>query len=151
MALESVDLFQEVSEQSRSEIAQIATEESYAQGAFLFQAGDPAVFLYILQTGWVRLSVARGGLLSHTVSDPGEAVGWSSMAGTGVYTASAECLIPVTVMKIGNEKLNYILSEDPASGLAFYRRLAKVIGRRLVASYTATLSMHSLGDTRSYG
>ena len=29
MALESVDLFQEVSEQSRSEIAQIAAEESY--------------------------------------------------------------------------------------------------------------------------
>ena len=53
MALESVDLFQEVSEQSRSEIAQIAAEESYAQGAFLFQVGDPAVFLYILQTGWV--------------------------------------------------------------------------------------------------
>jgi CRP-like cAMP-binding protein len=151
MALESVDLFQEVSEQSRSEIAQVATEESYAQGAFLFQAGDPAPFLYILQKGWVRLSVARGGLLSHTVSDPGEAVGWSSMAGTGVYTASAECLIPVTVMKIGNKKLDQILGGDPASGLAFYRRLARVIGRRLVASYTATLSMHSLGDTRSYG
>jgi CRP-like cAMP-binding protein len=85
------------------------------------------------------------------VSDPGEAIGWSSMAGNGVYTASAECLIPVTVMKIGNKKLNRILEVDPASGLAFYRRLAKVIGRRLVASYTATLSMHSLGDTRSYG
>ena len=151
MALESVYLFQEASEQARSEIAQVAVEESFAQGAFLFHACDPAEHLYILQKGWVRLSVARGGLLSHLVTDPGEAIGWSSMAGNGVYTAAAECLIPVTVLKIGTETLNKVLEADPASGLTFYRRLARMIGRRLVASYSATLSMQSSGDTQSYG
>ncbi len=151
MPLESVYLFQEASEQARSEISQIATEESYSQGAFLFHAGDPADHLYILQKGWIRLSVARRGLLSHIVSEPGEAIGWSSMAGNGVYTASAECLIPVTVLKIEKERLNQVLEADPASGLTFYRRLARMIGRRLVASYGATLSMQSSGDTRSYG
>ncbi len=151
MALESVYLFQEVCEQTRGEIARIATEESYSQGAFLFHAGDPADYLYLLQRGWVRLSVARRGLLSHIVSDPGEAIGWSSMAGNGVYTASAECLLPVTVLKIGKETLNQMLERDPASGLSFYRRLARMMGRRLVASYGATLSMQFPGDTRSYG
>ena len=151
MTLESVYLFQKVSEQTRSEIAQIAVEESYSQGAFLFHAGDPADHLYILQKGWIRLTVARRGLLSHIVSDPGEAIGWSSMAGNGVYTASAECLLPVTVLKIGKEKLNQILEGDPPSGLSFYRRLARMMGRRLVASYGATLSMQFPGDTRSYG
>ena len=151
MHLESVYLFQEVNEQSRSEIERIALEESYPQGAVLFHAGDPATSLYIVEKGWVRLSVTRGGLLSNVVSEPGEAIGWSSMAGNGVYTASAECLIPVTALRIRVERLNEILMKDPASGMAFYRRLAKTIGRRLVASYTATLSMQSLGDTRSYG
>ena len=151
MALESVYLFQEASEQARTEIAQSAAEEAYAQGAFLFHAGDPADHLYILQKGWVRLSVARRGLLSHIVSEPGEAIGWSSMAGNGVYTASAECLIPVTVLKIAEAALTQVLEAHPASGLAFYRRLARMIGRRLVASYGATLSMQSSGDTQSYG
>ena len=151
MPLESAYLFQEVSEQSRDEIAQVATEESCPQGAFLFHAGDPADHLYILQKGWVRLSVAQRGLLSHIVSDPGEAIGWSSMAGNCVYTASAECLQPVTVTKIGKDKLSLILERDTASGMAFYRRLAKWMGRRLVASYSAMLSLQSLGDTRSYG
>jgi CRP-like cAMP-binding protein len=151
MPWQSAYLFQEVSEQTGSEIAQIAIEESYSQGAFLFHVGDPAAHLYILQKGWVRLSVARRGLLSHVMSDPGEAIGWSSMAGNGVYTASAECVIPVTVLKIGKEKLNLILEKDPASGLSFYRRLARMMGRRLVASYGATLSMQFPGDTRSYG
>jgi CRP-like cAMP-binding protein len=85
------------------------------------------------------------------VSEPGEAIGWSSMAGNGVYTASAECVIPATILKIGKERLSQILEQDPASGLAFYRRLARMIGRRLVASYGATLSMQFPGDTRSYG
>ena len=151
MHLESAYLFQEVSEQTRSDLAQIATEESYSQGAFLFHAGDPADYLYLLQKGWVRLSVARRGLLSHIVSDPGEAIGWSSMAGNGVYTASAECLLPVTILKIEKVRLNQILERDPASGLSFYRRLARMMGRRLVASYGATLSMQFPGDTRSYG
>jgi CRP-like cAMP-binding protein len=151
MPLESAYLFQEVGEQTRSEVVQIAAEESYSQGAFLFHAGDPADHLYILQKGWLRLSVARRGLLSHIVSDPGEAIGWSSMAGNGVYTASAECLIPVTVLKIGEERLNQILERNPAGGLSFYRRLARMMGRRLVASYGATLSMQFPGDTRSYG
>ncbi len=151
MYLDSVYLFQEVGEQTRGEIAQIAAEESFPQGAFLFHAGDPADHLYILQKGWIRLTVARRGLLSHIVSEPGEAICWSSMAGNGVYTASAECLIPVTVLKIGKEKLDQILEQDPASGLAFYRRLARMIGRRLVASYGAALSMQFPGDTRSYG
>lgn len=152
MPLESAFLFQEVSEQTRSEIMQIATEESYVQEAFLFHAGDPADYLYLLQRGWVRVSVTRRGLLSHVVTEPGEAIGWSSMAGNGgVYTASAECLMPVAVLKIGKERLNQILESDSVSGLGFYRRLARMMGRRLVASYGATLSMQFPGDTRSYG
>jgi CRP/FNR family cyclic AMP-dependent transcriptional regulator len=149
--LESVYLFQEVGEQSRRKIARIASDEQYSPGACLFQAGDPADCLYILVRGSVRLTVSRRGLLSYVVGDFGEVIGWSSMAGSGAYTSSAECLVPVTVMKIAGDALDRILDADPASGLAFYRRLARLIGKRLTASYGATLSMHSLGDTSSFG
>lgn len=151
MPLESSYVFQKVSERTRAKIAGIATEETYAQGAFLFQASDPANYLFILRSGLLRLSVARGGMLSSVVTEPGAAIGWSSMAGNGVYTASAECLVPVSVYKLPAEQLGQILEKDPASGLEFYRRLAKMIGRRLVASYGATLSMQFPGDTKSFG
>ncbi len=151
MSLESAYLFQDVSEQARREIAHVAVEESHAPGEFLFRAGDVADRLYILRSGWLRLSIVRGGLLSSIVTEPGEAVGWSSMAGSGTYTASAECLVPVSVYKIPQDRLSGILEQDPASGMAFYKRLAKLIGRRLVSSYGATLSMQFPGDTRSFG
>lgn len=151
MPLANAYLFQEVSPATCDRIAGIAAEESYAQGAFLFRAGDPANHLFILRSGWLRLSITRGGLLSSIVTEPGEALGWSSMAGNGIYTASAECLVPVTVYKIPCDRLREILEQDAASGLTFYRRLARTIGRRLVASYGATLSMQFTGDTRSFG
>lgn len=149
--LESVYLFHEAGEQTRREIARIASDELFSQGAYLFHAGDPADYLYILVRGSVRLTVSRRGLLSFVVGDFGEVIGWSSMAGSGFYTSSAECLVPVTVMKIKADALDRILEADPASGLAVYRRLAGFIGKRLAASYGATLSMQSLGDTSSFG
>jgi CRP-like cAMP-binding protein len=149
--LESIYLFQEAAEQTRREIARIATEQHYSQGMYLFEAGAPADSLYILLRGSVRLTVTRGGLLSYVLGDFGELIGWSSMAGGGRYTASAECLLPVSAMRVPAAALDRILDADPASGLAIYRRLAALIGKRLTASYGATLSLHSLGDTSSFG
>ena len=64
------------------------------------------------------------------------------MAGFDVYSASAECFEPSTVLRIPAAKLTSILENDPASGLEFFRRLARYIGGRLIESYGATLSMH---------
>ena len=153
MLLRAAFLFQDLSEATLEAVAGIAAEESHAAGTFLFRADDAATDLYILAEGRVRLSVIRGGALAHTVSGPGEAMGWSSMAGLEAYTASAECTAPTTVMRIPSEPLMRILKGDPASGFQFFRRLSAQIGGRLVESYGATLSMqgHKGTGTGSYG
>jgi len=151
MQLDRAFLFQGMSDERREEIARIANEESHEKGSFLFKAGDPAEYLYILTDGRVRLSVRGTGHIAQIVSDPGDSIGWSSMAENEVYTASAECLLPVTLLKIHNAKLERILEKDPVAGISFYRRLAQLIGRRLVASYGATLSVHGQRDPRSWG
>lgn len=151
MSLRSAYLFQDVSENSLQAITGVSAEERHAAGTFLFQAGDPATDLYILAEGRVRLSVSRGGLIAHTVSEPGEALGWSSMAGFESYSASAECTVPTTVIRIPSDQLARILEDNPASGLKFFQRLAHEIGGRLAESYGATLSMHGQKGTGSYG
>ncbi|MGO9642636.1 MAG: Crp/Fnr family transcriptional regulator [Candidatus Acidiferrales bacterium] len=151
MLLRSAFLFQDLSEASLEAIAGISTEQRHVAGTFLFRADDPATHLYILAEGRVRLSVIRGGALAHTVSEPGEAMGWSSMAGLDAYTASAECTAPTAVIRVPSERLMHILEDDPASGFKFFRRLARHIGSRLVESYGATLSMQGQKGTGSYG
>jgi CRP-like cAMP-binding protein len=151
MLLRTAYVFQDLSDASVEAIAGISAEERHAAGTFLFRANDPATDFYILAEGRVRLSVSRGGALAHTVSEPGDSIGWSSVVGSEAYTASAECTAPTTVIRMASEKLMRVLEADPASGFHFFRRLAGQIGSRLVESYGATLSMQGQKGTGSYG
>lgn len=151
MSLENAYLAQGISKPTLERIAAIATEESHAAGTFLFHAGDPADYLYILGTGRIRLRVGDKGNIAYVVSEPGEVIGWSSMVEQEEYTSSAECILPVNVTKIQRDALLQLLEKDPASGLAFFRHLSKIIGQRLVNCYKATLSVHGKRNSRSYG
>jgi CRP-like cAMP-binding protein len=151
MPLEKSYLFQGLGEQAMAEIARIAVRDSYEKGAFLFRAGDAATHLYILEEGRIRLSVRGTGHFAQIVSEPGDALGWSSMVDRESYTASAECLVPVKVLKLDRDRLERVLEADPAGGLSFYKRLAWLIGQRLTASYGGTLSVYGERASKSYG
>ncbi len=142
MLLSAADLFQDLGQATLDAAAAAASEERHAPGTFLFRAGDEAADFFVLAEGRIRLSVSRSGGIAHTVNRPGETLGWSSMAGFDVYSASAECIEPTTVLRIPAAKLAAILESDPPGGLRFYRRLARYVGGRLIESYGATLSMH---------
>jgi CRP-like cAMP-binding protein len=50
-------------------------------------------------------------------------------------TASAECMTPANLLRFDQEKVLKILDEDPANGLVFFKRLADILGNRLLHSY----------------
>jgi len=151
MYIDTAYLFEGVNERTRKRILDTAREESHAAGDFLFHQDEPARDFYILEEGRVRISVGPQGLLAHVASDPGDMIGWSSLVGNPTYTASAECLGPVKVSKIEKSQLDKILSEDPLSGMNFFKRLAALIGGRLAESYQAALTGHGVQEPRSYG
>jgi len=136
---------------TRQRILESAREESYAQRDFIFRQGEPARHFFILGEGRVRLSLGQGELLAYTASDPNDLIGWSSLVENETYTASAECLVPVKVLRIEKQRLDEILLQDPVSGMAFFKNLAALIGRRLIKSYQATLSVHGERGPRPGG
>jgi voltage-gated potassium channel len=137
-----VFLFQGIRELTHDRILESAHEESYAKGDFIFRRGDPARQFFILAEGRVRLSLGREELLAYVACDPGDLMGWSCLVGNETYTASGECLVPVKVLRFEQQKLDAILRDDPASGMVMFQHLAKLIGRRLINSYQASLSLH---------
>jgi CRP-like cAMP-binding protein len=151
MVLDTADVFQDLEGRVLREIEAVATTEDCQAGTYLFHAGGEATSLYILVEGRVRLSVSRGGHIAHMVTERGEALGWSAMAGFAQYSASAECVAHTTVMRIAAADLNRILEAEPASGMRFFRRLVMQLANRLFESYGETLSMHGKGGEGSYG
>ena len=145
------ELFKGMRDETRRKILASAHEETYAAGDFLFREGGPAQHFYILCEGRVRLAVGAKGSLAYVVSAPGDVLGWSTLAGNATYTASVECRTAVKVLKVESAKLDEIFAGDPASGIAFYKHVAALLGRRLIASYQATLSVHGERDPRPGG
>ncbi len=142
MRLEAVGLFQGITAASLQRVSALGKEESHAPGVFLFQRGDPARSLYVLEAGRVRLKIGETGHVALLHCNPGDVVGWTSLTGHESHFASAECIDAVTVLKFEAAALAGLLEQDPASGLHFYRALSALIGGRLIASYTATVGVH---------
>ena len=121
------------------------------EGTSLFKEGDPASNFYILAAGKVKLTIGKEGHITHLVNNPGEAFGWSSLVEHGFYTASAECSVPTRLLRIGKKELDKIFEKHPGSGLVFFKRLAAVVGKRLMNSYRSLLAFNKDEGPLIYG
>jgi CRP-like cAMP-binding protein len=140
MYIQQADLFWGMSRSFVKEVMGVAKKETYQKGDFLFREGDPAAHFYILVKGHIKLTTSEAGQLVHTVDHGGEAFGWSSLVDRDVYSASAECTEKAILQKIDRRSLQKVLEEDTANGLIFFKRLAGIIGNRLIWSYKMTTS-----------
>ena len=151
MFILEADLFKGMSQEVINEIDRVTSEESYEGGTFLFRECDAASNFYILAAGRVKLTIGAEGHITHLVSNPGEAFGWSSLVEHGFYTASAECSAPTKLLRIETKELDKIFEKHADSGLLFFKRLAAVIGKRLMSSYRSLLAFHKGEGPLVYG
>jgi CRP-like cAMP-binding protein len=142
MIIEKANLFEGMSSRIVGEIEDAMVKETYEPGAFIFRSGDPSEYLYILLEGRVRLSVGGEGHVALVVKNSGDAFGWSSLVDRETYTASAECLGATTVGKLRRDVLATIFDRECATGLIFYKRLAKLISHRLLLCYKLLPAAH---------
>ena len=113
----------------------ITNRKSYEKGQFVFFEGDNASFFFTLIQGRVKLSIGETGEEVYIVEQAGEVFGWSSLMDRSQYSASAECLEPTNLLLIEKDKLERLLSSDPANGMIFYKNLSQTLGNRLLKSY----------------
>lgn len=117
------------------EFMRITTPVNFEQGEFVFRESDPADSFYTLVAGRVRLTVGEPPKEVYSVDQAGEAFGWSSLVDRNYYSATAECIEPARCLKLERRKLEALLQAHPESGLVFYKKLAGMIGHRLVQFY----------------
>ena len=71
----------------------------------------------------------------YRVRHPGEMIGWSCLVGRETYSASAECSESTELLKFDRESFLKILNKSPANEARLYRRLAEMLGNRLLELY----------------
>ena len=145
------DIFWGISKALAREIMKISVTESHQDGELLFREGAPAKSFYVLLKGRVKLSLGEIGQAVYIVSNAGEAFGWSSLIGRENYSASAEVMAPTKLLKFDREKLQNVLEKDTPNSLILFKRLAEILGNRLLQSYRLISSVSRADISPSYG
>ncbi len=135
MIIDQGELLQGTTMVFMKEFTELTVRESHKKGDFIFHEGDKAAYFYTLIKGYVKLNIGETGHKVYIVSKPGEAFGWSSVVGRDVYSASAECTEPTALLRIDRGKLQNLLEKHPECGVIFYKKLAEVLGNRLIQCY----------------
>jgi CRP-like cAMP-binding protein len=151
MYLKQSDLFWQLDHDFVKRIMDMSVKEKHAAGDILFHQGDPARHFYMLIKGRVRLATGEDGRMVHTVSHGGECFGWSALVGREVYSASAECREPCSMILFEGDRVNQIVEADPANGVRFMKRLARMLGSRLIQNYQSLAGASSSETLYSYG
>ncbi len=135
MFIEEAGLFKGIASHVINQIVEVATEELLPAGHVLFQKGDFADYLYILEEGAINITFPGQKPISFPVNKPGHMIGWSALVEPNQYTAAAECVRESRVIKIDGERLMRVFEKHPADGLRVMKRLAGVIASRLEDIY----------------
>jgi CRP-like cAMP-binding protein len=105
------------------------------KGTVIFREGDKADYFYTLVQGRVGLTIGEPAREIYIIDKAGEAFGWSSLVDRNYYSASAECVEPSDLLRFEKNDLNAFLLKNVDSALVFYKRLAGMLGNRLIQCY----------------
>ncbi len=117
------------------EVLDISEKLSRIEGDLLFLEGDPAHHFYVLLKGRVKLSLGETGPVVYMVRHPGEIIGWSGLIGRDVYSASGECMETTNLLKFDRDNFLEILNKYPQNEALLFKRLAQMLGNRLLELY----------------
>ena len=151
MYIQQSALFWDMDKDFVKDMMGIAVRETYQPGDFLFREGDPADHFYILIKGRVKLTVGGTGPVVYTVDSAGEAFGWSSLIGREFYSASGECFETTVLDNFHRGEFHKVIEKYPGPGLIFFKRIAGLIGDRLLWSYKMITSTAKSDASFSFG
>jgi toluene monooxygenase system ferredoxin subunit len=136
-ALQAAEIFAGIGEETLRKLNALARVEEYESGKSLYNVGDAADDLFILDSGRVEFLIGREG---HTTAAgfmlrKGEAFGWNALLEhQPSRIARASCIEKSTVLRLSGKDALKVLEADPASGYQVMRRLANLVAKYLTLS-----------------
>jgi len=135
MHLKMGDFIMGMGREFATESMDISEKMSLKKGYSIFTVGDTAGHFYVLLKGQVQLSLGQNGPVVYQARHPGEIIGWSSLIGRKAYSASAECTESTNLLRFDRESFLKILTKNPANEALLFKRLAEMLGNRLLELY----------------
>ena len=136
-ALKVSMLFKGASDAVIARLDALARREEHDSLATLYDLGDPADDLYILESGRVEFVIGREDRtsLAGFMLRKGEVFGWAALLEDQPRRiAKAACMEKSTLLRLNGEEVLRVLSDEPASGYLVMRQLSMLITKHLRSS-----------------
>ena len=136
MAPDRSELLKDLTADEAQRILAFGSRLTVPSGASLFQLGDPAERLFLIERGRIRLTLpmqVRGRQEDVVVEErtAGQTVGWSALIPPHKFTLAATAPLETEVIALPREDLRKHFAAHPAVGYKITLNLAVVIGHRL--------------------
>ena len=126
-------LFSMFSEEQLKELAEITEKKTYKQNDHVYERGDRAKHLFVVNEGLVSLRRFEPGDdvgIAFEIRESGGLFGAASFMNPQHYTLTAVCLEDSKVMAIDADKLSALCAKDPAVGYGLMLKIAQVYFER---------------------
>jgi CRP/FNR family transcriptional regulator len=128
--LKGIYLFGDATDADLTSLFEIATPRKYRQGELVFNEGDEADAMFVVEMGTVDM-VPTGKELAVVTIGSGQALGEVAFFRRGKRPGSARARETSTLMRIPFDRLEQLLVERPAFALSFYRNACGFLAKHL--------------------
>lgn len=138
-SLRGASLFEGISEAALEAISGITARRNYEEGDSVYELGDDAAEVYVVESGRVRFSLGVGNRagVSGSIITRGQIFGWAALLDDQPRrVATASCLENSTVLVIDGRQLLETFESDTAAGYLVMRRLAAMIAANFMEVMT---------------
>ena len=120
------ELFEQLTEEDRAQLAQVVDRRELAAGTTLFQAGEPGESLFVVSSGEVELFIkdTAGQKIVLTVASDGEIFGELALLDRGARTATALALVDTELLELDRDDLLLLFQKTPEAAV----RLLAAVG-----------------------
>jgi CRP-like cAMP-binding protein len=143
MIIQEFDLFDGINDEIVEDLVTTMKTETYGADDLVFKEGDPADSFYILVSGAAELYMGGRDKTASITLKPGEAFGWSSLVERDVYASTVRCTEACRLYKININILDRVLRQHPSTAMLFYKRLAGLIGGRVISCHRELLKLRA--------
>jgi CRP-like cAMP-binding protein len=136
MTYRQPDLLRDLAAEDADQALALGAHVTLSSGAKLFELGDVADRIFIIQRGRIRLTLpmqVRGHEEEILVEErsPGQTVGWSALIPPYRFTLTAVAPLETEVIALSREALSTYFAAHPDTAYIISLNLAAVIGQRL--------------------
>jgi CRP/FNR family cyclic AMP-dependent transcriptional regulator len=120
------ELFEQLTEEDRTQLAKVVDRRELKAGTTLFQAGEPGESLFVVSKGEVELFIkdTAGQKIVLTVARDGEIFGELALLDRGARTATALALVDTELLELDRDDLLLLFQKTPEAAV----RLLAAVG-----------------------